>query len=611
MPLLLPPGVTAPEAVAAAEADARDGIGTLHVSLAGDGGKRAAAKEIDIPPRSTASAAHAAAHLCNAADAVRALAWLPRPPTAAAGSAEGDDAEYLAVGTSVHHGGEPQPPSAHAIQLWRMVGGSCALWGEVLHGGCGVLALGWRPYGNALTAAAAEASAMAGGQAPVGRLGLLAAGCADGHIRIFAIPTAAPADAPATPTGDPRRDPASAAAWRLWLPPAAILHAVGAAVPLCIDWAAAAAAGGGTQLAAGTSDGCLVLWRVDRASLIASAPTAEAQDEDEPQDASWCDNRTAYKAFMPAVVWGGAPCNPPDECDGGSTSRDVRAGHTGPVRAVQWAPPPSALVASVGHDGTLLLWEISDAWVPRLRVRAHVGWIFDLAWSPVAPWIFTSADEAKLGVHSLYRGFAFANYDRVTLPSYFGKAAADSQSTIAVWGLDVSACGGRLAASTSEGHLAILRQTFSGYNQTPGMFEQEAVLQLTHPDPSPTPGIDGGPPTDAPEAGIDGMPLVVSLGAAVPPPPPPPPKPKAKTPRKKVDPNEKRKWNPPAPEAKAPDQALPPAPPELALHCTRWNPNAASSEWVATAGARGLVLLVRVPADGGGVAASAAVKMEE
>ena len=43
-----------------------------------------------------------------------------------------------------------------------------------------------------------------------------------------------------------------------------------------------------------------------------------------------------------------------------------------------------------------------------------------------APWIFTSADEAKLGVHSLYRGFAFANYDRVTLPSYFGKAAADS-----------------------------------------------------------------------------------------------------------------------------------------------------------------------------------------
>jgi len=115
---------------------------------------------------------------------VWAVAWLPRD------GGEPDGSEMLAVGTHVSDATHELRGGSNALGLWRVRpeaaaggGGGGERWAELLHDGGGVLDLEWCPSGNA--------AAAAGGEGELGRMGLLAAACADGAIRVWALPRVA------------------------------------------------------------------------------------------------------------------------------------------------------------------------------------------------------------------------------------------------------------------------------------------------------------------------------------------------------------------------------------------------------------------------------------
>ena len=177
------------------------------------GSGRAGPSEVTLACQSAMrlAAASSAHQLCNAGASVWALDWLP--------GRAAKQLQYLAVGTHMQ-GATYRPRSGrNAIQIWQVPStsakGSAAaegattfarVWLLLLHRGGGVLDLCWCPSGNAVTApsstaaatavpaAAAATTAAASSALPAslaGRLGLLAAACADGSIRLFAVPTPA------------------------------------------------------------------------------------------------------------------------------------------------------------------------------------------------------------------------------------------------------------------------------------------------------------------------------------------------------------------------------------------------------------------------------------
>lgn len=87
----------------------------------------------------------------------------------------------------------------------------------------------------------------------------------------------------------------------------------------------------------------------------------------------------------------------------GSTRSSQALGHAGPVMRVRWAPPPHELLASVGQDGLLIVWDhCSRVPIRQLHQVSPYTWATDALWAPSdVPAIFVATDCAGLKVQEL------------------------------------------------------------------------------------------------------------------------------------------------------------------------------------------------------------------
>ena len=285
-------------------------------------------------------------------------------------------------------------------------------WALLMHSGGGVLDLAWCPAGNAAEvppaappepsataplASQAEAEAGAGAGAGAGtssagaaagipasssavltRLGLLAAACADGKVRLFAVPTR-DAVARLSAAGAPARAPAPP---RVWLAPALILTAPTSRLALCLAWSPLPPY---AQLAVGGDNGNITLWQLDAPARARGAEVraarfvcGEAEGAGAIEEAGQAGGQAeaeelldgeSVEVHVPAMIFGAAghDAAEPDAQFALERARQAVANeavsHTGPVRALAWAPPPGALLASAAHDRSLMVWEVASSWV--------------------------------------------------------------------------------------------------------------------------------------------------------------------------------------------------------------------------------------------------------
>ena len=138
-------------------------------------------------------------------------------------------------------------------------------------------------------------------------------------------------------------------------------------------------------------------------------------------------------------------------------------------------------------------------------------------------------------------------------------AMAGSSTSFGVWALSLSACGGLLAAVSSDGRLEVRRQEAKPGGQAAAAscrLVSRGLVQL-HEAPRPEAAAAGA------ESSARAVRVLLGEAAEAPP--------------------------PPAPDGQAP------TPPHLALRVVAFNPNPAHRQWVACAGPSGLLACVRVP----------------
>ena len=141
-------------------------------------------------------------------------------------------------------------------------------------------------------------------------------------------------------------------------------------------------------------------------------------------------------------------------------------------------------------------------------------------------------------------------------------AMAGSSTSSGVWALSLSACGGLLAAVSSDGRLEVRCQEGKpGGQGTAASYRlvSRGLVQL-HDAPRPEVAAAGV------ESSARAMRVLLGEAAEAPP--------------------------PPAPDGQAP------TPPHLALRVVAFNPNPAHRQWVACAGPSGLLACVRMPSSG-------------
>ena len=141
-------------------------------------------------------------------------------------------------------------------------------------------------------------------------------------------------------------------------------------------------------------------------------------------------------------------------------------------------------------------------------------------------------------------------------------AMAGSSTSFGVWALSLSACGGLLAAVSSDGRLEVRRQEAKPGGQAAAAscrLVSRGLVQL-HEAPRPEAAAAGA------ESSARAVRVLLGEAAEAPP--------------------------PPAPDGQAP------TPPHLALRVVAFNPNPAHRQWVACAGPSGLLACVRMPSSG-------------
>ena len=521
------------------------------------------------------------AHLCNVGAAVWSTAWLESPGPS--------QPQYLAVGTHADTHTATHTPSSgpNAIQIWQMAGsdgGAPRLWLEGLHDGGGVLSLCWCPVGSACSALATGGSRHA---LALDRLGLLAAACADGSIRIFPIPTPESLDTAESSLPASARVPARdrLRRFRLWLLAAIKLEPTSPVLTTAIDWNRSSP----ELLAAGRDDGTVAVWDLN----APSQPTHVEGGEQGREQASEQSGEQEGEGSEYGASKGGdadlclAVASVPRHTLGcsnrgsgevsvflmrGSLNATMPLGHAASVTSVRWAPPPhDSLLASVGKDGLLCVWDPQSP--TPLRQRHNPGmpsWANDLAWAPSAPAIFTSMDIVAVRLQALREDIVIPPLSdktpggtkrwRATGGSRGGNEGVLPSGRVLVLGcaptasvcaLSVSAGGERLAGVSNDGRLEVFREVRSQLTKKAFARTLEGVgmLQITTPaDESP-----------------GGTALHVALGAAA----------------KAVN------------TAATGGKAYVPSP-QMALRALSWNPNEHHSEWLACGGDAGLLIFMKV-----------------
>ena len=429
------------------------------------------------------------ASLCNAGAPVWGVAWRR--------SASSTEPHQLAVGTHVSGASHALIAGANGIQIWEVASGggeqaAPRMWLEILHPGAGVLALTWAPTGNSLEASADKSQ--------MERLGLLAAACADGRIRVFALPTAEGLEAAEPLLAHPGRaasssSSSSSAPWRLWLPPVLQLEPQSPALTLTLDWCQSSP----HLLAAGLDDGSISVWDL---SLKARKPPEwrppppkeddeegeEGEEEDDDEDElEGPYGRPLGILSVPHTTFGRL-LNQPGDLNyfyiNGSTLSTHGLGHAGPVRSVRWSPPPNEHLASVGHDGNLYVWEPNGAVQMRQSHQVHpYNWALDAVWAPNAPAIFVATDSAAVRLQplrddaSVQQSLHEANPHKARFKNKgFASGAAGSAAKrpfafgcdhkACVWGMACSMSGEKMAGVTSDGRLELVYEEWEQVTKT-------------------------------------------------------------------------------------------------------------------------------------------------
>ena len=568
---------------------------------------------------------------CNAGAAIWATAWLPME-----GVSGGTD-QHIAVGTYVDGATHALTSGPNAIQIWRLPPqraaaqpseASPAVWLELLHDGGGVLALSWCPSGNknerpapgrnraSTSCSSYDSTALvttSADNAPRGglqfdRLGLLAAACADGRVRIFAVPTlesleAVPASYHLRAAQSAHHSARGPGPMRAWMPPVLELEPNGPVLPLTLDWCAQST----HLLAVGLDDGIVSVWDLHAPAHRAAregrpggrTPEPSANEEVADPDAEDLRGVPLGTLSAPSVTLGSSTRMGGELSrffTRGSTGSSQALGHAGPVRRVRWSPAPHELLASVGHDGLLCVWDPKSA-VPMLQRHGVVpyAWALDALWVPSgAAAVFVAADSPALRLQALR--------DDVVLPadvlgngSRFRTTAGGPPRpftfgcapTATVWALAASGSGEFIAGVTSDGRLELVREVRQRINrrQHRRYLEGQPMAQLQSvPEVDPVPPSPSGSRVEVPvplatmDQEQDRAPgskasLHVALGHAA--------------------------------KAFKPGTSL--AGPSAALRCVACNSKAAAAldgEWIACGGGAGLLLILPAPtADDG--------KMEE
>ena len=255
------------------------------------------------------------------------------------------------------------------------------------------------------------------------------------------------------------------------------------------------------------------------------------------------------------------------------------------------------------HSGTLH----ATCQVPVARYAMQPGWMTGVAWSPVGEALLASTDAPAIVlqllqaprtahtahrtpltarrtphtacagatrtpcalVHTCIRGACIRPRARARgapqgtrVGSASNLAMAGSSTSFGVWALSLSACGGLLAAVSSDGRLEVRRQEAKPGGQAAAAscrLVSRGLVQL-HEAPRPEAAAAGA------ESSARAVRVLLGEAAEAPP--------------------------PPAPDGQAP------TPPHLALRVVAFNPNPAHRQWVACAGPSGLLAWVRVPSGG-------------
>ncbi|KAL1520435.1 hypothetical protein AB1Y20_022018 [Prymnesium parvum] len=531
MPHLMPhEGYIAVEPSAAA-GQPREGLNlrVLHRELDGRAGRAPRGERegreshATLPLPSLASAwldATRAHQLCNAGAPVWALDWLP--------SAAGEE-EYLAVGTHTQAATCEPRAGTNGIQIWRVrPRAEAEAWVELLHRGGGVLDLCWCPSGNACAPPPAADSP----PPPLPRLGLLSAACADGN-----------------------------GAARIWLAPVVQLQPPLPLLTLRLSWCPTPPH---TLLAAATDNGSVFLWDVSTPEVAQPAEeSCSAESGDAPNGSPLATHA------VPAYV-----CGPNTRGGGGRFDHSFLEGssfrscHSAPVRGLRWSPPPLQILASVGQDGMLMVWDYRSCWAPIQQHLVARQWLLDVEWSLCTPSLVTCGDSGKLFAVRLEADGIVAPISEQcekqlrasvdTIPATLALPPANEATSIWATGPDtgseaINACGlsrggDVLACVTSDGQLTLWQEVAGGLSV------HVDILRLAEPAERD-----------------EGFHLDVCTGAYA---------------------NSKSKQA----KGKKFVRSIVSTPRE-SLRCIRWNPNPARTDWMACAGHAGVVVILEATAE--------------
>jgi WD40 repeat protein len=428
-------------------------------------------------------------------------------------------------------------------------------------------------------------------------------------VRIFAVPTQASITAAESLRAFPAAlAEADSGRFRLWLPPVLQLEPTVPVLTLALDWCASSP----HLLAAGRGDGTLAVWdltqSVKSAPVRTGAPSTAATGggargnggcgdwnggscggSESGGDHGLGEAGVRHMAPLALSSLPRATLGSSTQLGGeisslyqrGTTASSVALGHAGPVRGVRWAPDASELLASVGDDGILFVWDC-DGMVPQRQrhVVAQYAQALDLAWSPRAAAIFVATDNAALRLQALRedmvlpliapncdkRGGRATNRHNHSAPNKVERSARlGCAETASVWALALSNSGDRLAAVSSDGRLEIFKESSVHISKrcVRRHVEGTGVAQLHVADPHAMLGRSVGSRSAGATMGADDDPpaLHIALGPA-------------------------------ARALGLPDAPTPLAPPRAALRCASWSTHMRHGEWLACGGTSGLLLVL-------------------
>lgn len=164
-------------------------------------------------------------------------------------------------------------------------------------------------------------------------------------------------------------------------------------------------------LAAASEDGSIFVWDLDgsnvRTCVADGLATLKAAVHLSGVTTPCDDGNEAPGAPVATLLTPSFVCGPSTRGGGGrfdasfmDASSAFRSLHAAPVRGIKWSPAPMQMLASVGQDGMLLLWDWRSCWAPIQQHNVAAHWLLDVEWSPCGRKLLTRC--VSIIVHATY-----------------------------------------------------------------------------------------------------------------------------------------------------------------------------------------------------------------